>query len=76
MEFRIVLTSTGGRGAVVGESIEPYKCGEGSDKQKADNMKISHCPLFRKGLIALTPYSLIAFATINLFTYSPMFLIT
>ena len=32
--------------------------------------------LFRKRLIALTPYSLIAFATINLFTYSPMFLIT
>ena len=30
----------------------------------------------RKRLIALTPYSLIAFATINLFTYSPMFLIT
>ena len=39
-------------------------------------MKNSHCPLLCKGLIALTPYSLIAFATINLFTYSPMSLFT
>ena len=53
----------------------PLPLGEGM-LGKADNMKKSHCPLFCKRLIALTPYSLIAFATINLFTYSPMFLFT
>ncbi len=35
------FTSPNGRGAVVGESIEPYKCGEGSNKNPQKPRRIA-----------------------------------
>ena len=39
MEFRIVLTSTGRRGAVVGENIEPYKFRERGQSEALTTMR-------------------------------------
>ena len=38
--FDIIKTSTSWRGAIIGERIEPYNCGEGSSK----NLTTPNCP--------------------------------